>query len=252
VTFNKIKFILLKTVPSDREAAAVRRKHPRRLRGTYKIHFLYVITSLFLWSCTSVPPTTEKLDAIRSARTPQIMHNITQAGFEWGAPAFIRAFKEEGVLELWLKETDNEHYRLYKTYPICKYSGALGPKFAEGDHQTPEGFYAVTANSMNPWSKYHLSFDIGFPNAYDQSMGRTGSHLMIHGHCFSEGCLAMTNPVIEEIYVIVEATLKNGEYDVPIHIFPFRMTQANMARHASSPHIEFWRMLKRQNGNFLQ
>ncbi|MGI9414597.1 MAG: L,D-transpeptidase family protein [Hyphomicrobiales bacterium] len=159
-----------------------------------------------------------------------------------GAPVYVRIFKQESELELWA-ERDGA-YVLVKRYPICTWSGALGPKLREGDLQSPEGFYRVTRGLLNPNSRYHLSFNIGFPNAYDRAHGRTGSFLMVHGNCVSIGCYAMTDPGIEEIYGMVEAALDKGQPAVPVHIFPFRMTEDNLERHRTSEWIGFWRNLK--------
>ena len=163
---------------------------------------------------------------------------------EIGAPVFIRIFKKPGILQLWLRDSQTGIYALYKTYPICTFSGRLGPKLREGDKQAPEGFYNVTADQMNPNSVYHLSFNLGFPNAFDRSLGRTGSLLMVHGGCESEGCYAMTDPVIEEIYAIVELAHMNGQEAVPVHIFPFHMTEENMALYNGVVWYPFWRNLK--------
>lgn len=155
----------------------------------------------------------------------------------------IRVYKESSELEVW-KRTSSGRYALLKTYPICKWSGALGPKFQQGDYQSPEGFYDVTPASMNPKSSYHLSFNVGFPNAFDQAWGRTGSYLMIHGDCLSVGCYAMTDEGIKEIYAMVRESFGGGNGSVPLQLLPFRMTEANLLRHADSPHVEFWRNLK--------
>jgi murein L,D-transpeptidase YafK len=96
-----------------------------------------------------------------------------------GAPIYIRIFKEERELELWV-QTPSDTYALFKTYPICNHSGGLGPKLKEGDRQSPEGFYTVTKSALNPNSSYHLSFNLGFPNRFDRSHNRTGSVLMVH------------------------------------------------------------------------
>lgn len=159
------------------------------------------------------------------------------------APILIRVFKEEGELEVW-KQERNGRYGLLRSYPICRFSGKLGPKIREGDRQAPEGFYAIDGGSLNPWSRNHLAFNIGFPNAYDRQMGRTGSHLMVHGGCKSVGCYAMTHKGMEEIYALVREALQSGQDTVPFQAFPFRMTEANMARHVDNPNMPFWRMLK--------
>jgi murein L,D-transpeptidase YafK len=149
-------------------------------------------------------------------------------GFKKGSPVYVRIFKKEGVLELWLKRGDN--YALYKSFPVCKWSGQLGPKTRQADYQSPEGFYSVSARQLNPNSHYHLAFDIGYPNAYDRRQGSTGNSVMVHGDCKSVGCFAMTNDGIDEIYALVEAALRNGQREVPVHIFPFRMTEEAIAR----------------------
>ena len=163
-------------------------------------------------------------------------------GLRWGAPVFIRIFKEEKELELWVD--DGKVFKHFKTWPICKYSGKLGPKLKEGDQQAPEGFYFVPRSRMNPRSRFHLSFNLGYPNTYDRAHKRTGSALMVHGNCVSIGCYAMTNARIEEIYTLCDAALKGGQRFFRVHIFPFRMTEANMKRHAQSKWIEEWYNLK--------
>lgn len=179
---------------------------------------------------------------IRRRVTPSLKAALARRDLELGAAAFIRIFKEEQTLELWLARGDG--FALFKAYEICAFSGDLGPKLKEGDRQAPEGFYAVGREALNPHSSYHLSFNLGFPNAYDRGRGRTGSHLMVHGDCLSIGCYAMTDPAIEEIYLVVEAALDAGQAAVPVHAFPFRMTAARMDEAADNPWIGFWRNLK--------
>ena len=159
------------------------------------------------------------------------------------SPILIRAFKKESELEVW-KMTRSGRYALLKTYPICRWSGQLGPKRKTGDRQTPEGFYSVPSEKMNPNSSYHLSFDLGYPNAYDRAHGGTGSYLMTHGTCSSMGCFAMTDAQISEIYSLARDALASGQRAFQFQAYPFRMTAANMARARTEPHIEFWRQLK--------
>jgi murein L,D-transpeptidase YafK len=123
-------------------------------------------------------------------------------------------------------------------------SGKLGPKLAEGDAQAPEGFYQVEAKSMNPNSAFHLSFDIGYPNDYDRAQNRTGNWIMVHGGNASVGCFAMTDPVIEQIYLVVEAALIHGQASVPVHVFPFRMTEERMRAAATAEWLPFWQDLR--------
>ena len=167
---------------------------------------------------------------------------LAKKGLSFGSSVYIRIFKEEAELELWLQH--GAQYELFKTYPICAMSGTLGPKEREGDAQSPEGFYSVTRSKLNPASHYHLSFDIGYPNAYDRSLGRTGSFIMVHGNCVSIGCFAMTDPGIEEIYGLAEAALVKGQRAFAVHVFPFRMTADKTQQHASSKWAPFWSDLK--------
>jgi murein L,D-transpeptidase YafK len=169
---------------------------------------------------------------------------LRQAGLKRGDPVFIRIFKKEYLLELWMRQAGENKFKLFARYPVCAMSGKLGPKIVQGDNQAPEGFYAVGLRHFNPHSRYHLSFNIGYPNAYDRSHGRTGDFIMVHGNCVSAGCFAMTDPYIEEIYGLAEAALKQGQPFFRVHIFPFRLTEENLAPHALSPWLEFWQMLK--------
>ena len=164
-------------------------------------------------------------------------------GMDETAPIFIRIFKEDSELEVWKQKTDGQ-YALLKTYSICQWSGELGPKKVEGDKQAPEGFYTVTPAQMNPNSEYYLSFNIGYPNAYDQSLGRTGGNLMVHGACSSAGCYSMTDESAGEIFALARDAFKGGQREFQVQAFPFRMTPENMAKHADNPNMDFWRMLK--------
>jgi murein L,D-transpeptidase YafK len=173
---------------------------------------------------------------------PDLVKALAAKKLNWGAPVFIRIFKEEKQLELWAD--DGKQFRLFKTWAICKFSGALGPKLREGDGQAPEGFYFVPRARMNPRSRFHLSFNLGYPNAYDRAHKRTGSALMVHGNCVSIGCYAMTDARIEEIYSLCDAALKGGQKFFRVHVFPFRMTEANLKRHGKSKWIVEWKNLK--------
>lgn len=188
------------------------------------------------------PPGPASLVEIRHHRLDGIRAGLAAKGLRLGDPIFIRVFKEEHALELWVKS--GERFELYKTFPICSWSGALGPKQREGDWQSPEGFYSVSRDQMKPDSQFHLAFNLGFPNAYDQAQGRTGSFLMIHGACVSVGCYAMTNDGIEEIWLIADEALKGGQTRFEVHAFPFRMTPAALAKRQGDRSIDFWRMLK--------
>lgn len=170
-------------------------------------------------------------------------------GMTASSPIMIRIFKEENTLEVW-KKKDTGRYALLADYEICKWSGKYGPKFKEGDRQAPEGFYSVAKHQLNPKSKYHLSFNMGFPNAYDRAHGRTGTHLMIHGACSSAGCYSMTDDRVEEIYAMARDALRGGQKAFQIQAYPFRMTPENMVKHRNNKHADFWKMLKRGYDHF--
>ena len=161
----------------------------------------------------------------------------------------LRIFKEESELEVW-KEDKTGRFALLRTYPICRWSGDLGPKVKEGDRQAPEGFYTITPSLMNPNSNYYLAINTGFPNAYDRANGRTGGFLMIHGDCSSRGCYAMTDEQIAEIYSLARESFFGGQKAFQIQAYPFRMTAANMAKHRNSPHMAFWKMIKQGYDSF--
>jgi murein L,D-transpeptidase YafK len=159
-----------------------------------------------------------------------------------GNPIHLRIFKEENILELWVK-VSNE-YRLCKTYPICSYSGTLGPKLKEGDKQAPEGFYRIYKSQLKRKSKYHLAINTGYPNSYDRARKRTGNLLMIHGGCSSSGCYAMGDEVIEEIYTLAYAALDHGQKFFYVAIFPFRLTHENLELYKDNQWYEFWKNLQ--------
>lgn len=172
---------------------------------------------------------------------PKLQKELAKDSLNFG-PVFIRIFKESSELELWVKK--DSKYDLFKTYKICYFSGEPGPKLRRGDNQSPEGFYYVKPNQLNPYSTFHLSFNIGYPNSYDRSHRRTGGSIMIHGNCVSIGCYAMTDSSIEEIYTLADAAFRSGQRFFRVHIFPFRMTEEKMEENSDARWINFWRNLK--------
>lgn len=180
---------------------------------------------------------------------PKVQAKVKAKGMNKTSPVMARIFKEEGVLEIWKQKT-NGRYDMIASYEICKWSGKLGPKYVEGDRQAPEGFYSVSAAQMNPNSQYYLSFNLGFPNAYDRANGRSGQHLMVHGACSSSGCYSMTDESMAEIYAFGRDSFKGGQRDFQVQAYPFRMTPANMARYKRDPNYEFWAMLKQGYDQF--
>lgn len=201
--------------------------------------------SLVLAACQQTERSTRHLTPI----PPATLSLMAQKGMSPGDPILIRAYKKEAELEVWKRGGDGR-YALLKTYPICRWSGQLGPKVREGDRQAPEGFYTVTPAQMNPNSAYYLSFDTGFPNAYDRAHGRTGSHLMVHGTCSSSGCFAMTDETIAEVYAVAREAFAGGQRGFQFQSYPFRMTAENLAKHRLDPNIAFWKNLKEGSDYF--
>ncbi len=180
---------------------------------------------------------------------PKLLAAMAEKDMDLQSPILIRLFKEEAELEVW-KQDRSGKFALLKTYPICRWSGDLGPKVREGDRQAPEGFYEITPAQMNPRSAYYLSFNTGFPNAYDRALGRTGSELMVHGDCSSRGCYAMTDEQIAEIYALGRESFFGGQKSFQFDAFPFHMTPLNMARHRNNPNMAFWKMIKEGYDHF--
>lgn len=159
-----------------------------------------------------------------------------------GSPVYIQIFKSERVLELYAKV--GNQFRLLNRFNICKFSGGLGPKRIQGDFKSPEGFYTIGASQLHPDSHYYRAINLGFPNQFDRENGYSGNYLMIHGDCVSIGCYAMTNSGIDQIFKYVTAAFHNGQMQVEVSIYPFRMTDENMRRYAGSQYISFWKQLK--------
>ncbi len=178
----------------------------------------------------AIPPSTEQL--------------MAEKGSTKDAPMLIRAYKKEAELEIWKRKPDGQYVYL-KTFPMCRWSGQLGPKTTEGDRQVPEGFYTITPGQMNPNSHYYLSFNVGYPNAYDRANGHTGGSIMVHGICSSAGCFSMTDKQIEEIYAIARESFAGGQRAIQMQSFPFKMTAENLAKLRLDPNMPFWRELKK-------
>jgi len=180
------------------------------------------------------------------AGTPDLARldqRLAAQGVKLGDPVMLRLFKLESELELWVEK--DGHFVRFATYPICLWSGRLGPKLKEGDRQAPEGFYTIASEQLNPNSRWHRAFNLGFPNVFDKSKGRYGSFIMVHGGCSSIGCYAMTDPVVDELWRFVTAALDAGEERVPVHVFPFRLTDGNLKSRKSSQWAGFWGDLKK-------
>ena len=181
--------------------------------------------------------------------SPQMLATLQQKNMPKDSPLLIRIFKEESELEVWKQDTSGR-YALLKVYPICRWSGDLGPKVKEGDRQAPEGFYPLTPGLMNPNSNYYLAINTGFPNVYDRANNRHGAFLMIHGDCSSRGCYAMTDEEIGEIYSLARDAFLGGQKEIQLQAYPFHMTPANLARHRNNPNLAFWQMIKQGDDHF--
>ena len=214
----------------------------RWLRATLVMVLGWMLMGHELLAWKGAPPSSDRSERAIEKVRPDLAERLRAKGMRWGDPVFIRIFKRNRELELWVRK--GEAFALFETYPICRYSGELGPKLKEGDLQAPEGFYEVTPKLMNPWSQFHLSFNIGYPNTFDRAHGRTGSYIMVHGNCVSTGCFAMTDAKIEEIYALVDAALRKGQKRVPVHVFPFPLTEERLAPMGQSPWLDFWQNLK--------
>src|SRR5450631_534770 len=180
---------------------------------------------------------------------PKLVADMAEKNMDLQSPMLVRLFKQEAELEVW-KQDRNGRFALLKTYPICRWSGDLGPKVREGDRQAPEGFYSISPGQMNPQSAYYLSFNTGYPNAFDRALGRSGSQLMVHGDCSSRGCYAMTDEQIAEIYSLGRESFFGGQRAFQLQAYPFKMTPMNMARHRNNPNMPFWKMIKEGYDHF--
>ncbi len=211
------------------------------------VHFfvtMAIVLAGTVFAGASTVPESKRSAAATARAAVELSPRLSRQGLRLGSPILLRIFKEDEILEAWVRNEESGRFVLFSTYPICYFSGTLGPKQRQGDRQSPEGFYSVAAAQLNPNSQFHLSFNLGYPNAYDRSHRRTGSALMVHGNCVSIGCYAMTDPGIEEIYTLADAALRGGQRSFQVQIFPFRMTAENLARHRGSEWAEFWSNLK--------
>lgn len=197
---------------------------------------------------SSDPASHPKQPVAESVATPGVAtpadrdRRLAEKDLTLGSPVMIRIFKAEAEVEVWMQK--DGRFERFATYPICYWSGTLGPKLKEGDRQSPEGFYSIGTDQVHRKGRWKHAFDIGYPNAIDRASGRTGSAILMHGGCQSIGCYAMTNSVMEEIFALGEQAMLQGQQQVPVHVFPFRMTDANLAAYATHPWRGFWTNLK--------
>lgn len=218
----------------------------RSFHKVFMLGFL-VLTSLGLAGCeeSELAPNAKASASV----PPETLALMEQKGTSPNAPVLIRTYKKESELEIWKMKSDGR-YALLKTFPMCRWSGQLGPKTREGDRQVPEGFYSIAPSQMNPHSAYYLSFNVGYPNAYDRAQGYAGGSIMVHGICSSAGCFSMTDPEIGEIYALARDAFRGGQREIQMQSFPFHMTAENFARYRLDPNIAFWKQLKVGADNF--
>ncbi len=203
---------------------------------------VFAATAFVLAGCVSTV-----LDVDKKATQPipaKLVSEMRSRSMSPSDPIVVRIFKQESELEIWKRDRSGR-YALLKTYPMCRWSGKLGPKTRSGDRQAPEGFYHVTADMLNPNSQYYLSFNLGYPNRLEAALGYTGEALMVHGACSSSGCFALTDEGVAEIYAVARDALKGGQRVFQVQAYPFRMTPRNMAKNRNDPNYAFWQNLKR-------
>jgi len=210
---------------------------------------LIALTGSFLAGCEDSGLSPLSSTRSQTPISPQTVASMEALGSSANAPVLIRTYKKEAELEIWKLKADGR-YAYFKSYPMCRWSGQLGPKVREGDRQVPEGFYSITPAHMNPNSAYYLSFDVGYPNAYDRAMGHTGGSIMVHGICSSAGCFSMTDAQIAEIYAIAREAFAGGQRAIQMQSYPFHMTAENLAKYRLDPNIGFWTQLKEGSDNF--
>ncbi len=208
-----------------------------------KLILNFILVVLFVLPAPKIKlPDSKRASDVRIIVWPKLKKELADKGFKVDAPIYIRIFKDQDALEVWKKA--GRKYKLFKTYEVCYYSGNLGTKTRSGDNKSPEGFYTIEPRQLNPVSNYYLAINVGYPNKVEQLKGCTGNAIMIHGHCASIGCYAMTNPRIEEIYTLVYQAFAGGQQKINLDIFPFRMDAAHMEFYSRQPYYQFWKTMK--------
>jgi murein L,D-transpeptidase YafK len=163
-----------------------------------------------------------KITDLMRRKEDTLMRQFKQKGLKWPAKyVYIRSFKYDSNLEVWVKNDRREEYKLFKSYKICALAGTLGPKRMQGDYQVPEGFYHI--NEFNPNSMYHLSLGLNYPNISDRMLSdslQPGGDIYIHGSCVTTGCIPITDQQVEELYILAANAKNQGQDFIPVHIFP--------------------------------
>lgn len=189
---------------------------------------------------------TARVKSAYSEKWANLKSELQKKGIKENFELFMRVFKEDKIVEVWLKSSGEKEFKLFKTYAICASSGELGPKRKQGDGQVPEGFYTVAV--FNPYSSYHLSMGINYPNASDKIIGtgNLGGDIMIHGSCVTIGCMPLTDNYIKEVYVLCVEARNNGQKAIPVHIFPTKMDEKGMIflSETNPKQLDFWKNLQ--------
>ncbi len=216
----------------------------KNLLKIFIVSFLFSISPTFLkaqYSFVDEQKTSFKMANVFNSKEQALQKEFEAKGLQWPANfVYIRSFKYDSQLEVWVKNTASEKYKLFKTYKVCMQSGTMGPKRLQGDYQVPEGFYYI--NEFNPKSAYHLSLGLNYPNASDRILSdslRPGGAIYIHGSCVSVGCIPVTDEEIEELYIITSYAKSNGEDFIPVHVFPFRYNQKKS--------VEYFKTISKDN-----
>jgi len=178
-----------------------------------------------------------------AAREADLARQFEARDLKLGSPIFIRVYKQTSEMELWVQQ--GPRFVLYKTYGICRWSGGLGPKFYEGDRQSPEGLYRITAADLIVNQRWDRAMEINYPNTFDVLNGRSGSHILIHGKCGSIGCFAIQDKNVEDVYGAVRAALRNGQAYIPVLSLPFRFGKLTPSKEQTLQLNEFWTDLRR-------
>jgi len=201
-----------------------------------------LLLSLFLFNPKTNLPDSKLAKKVRVKIWPKLQGELTDKGLNIKSDLYVRIFKEESVMEIWINS--GMQYQFFKSYNICYFSGGLGTKTQSGDGKSPEGFYTITPAQLYPLSNYYLAINIGYPNKLEQLKGYTGDAIMVHGHCASIGCYAMTDDGIEEIYTLVYKNFESGRQKIQLDIFPFRMNREHLSKYATSAYLPFWKSMK--------
>lgn len=207
-----------------------------------KLLYLLFISFLMMISPKTDLPDSKRASDIRANVWPKLEKELIDKGFKTNSPIYLRIIKDQDALQVWVKA--GKQYKLFKSYEVCFYSGGLGTKTRSGDGKRPEGFYTIEPKQLNPVSNYYLAINVGYPNKVEQLKGYTGDAIMVHGHCASIGCYAMTDPRIEEIYTLVYKALQNGQQKIHLDIFPFKLDEEHLKFYAPYKQDAFWRTLK--------